>query len=162
MAKHLTGRTKIVVAETLSPEVRAVVSTYAVGFGMEVETVPHRGGTIDPAELGAAAEGAAIVLFQQPSFLGCLEPAPELAAAAEAAGALACAHVDPLSLGVLAGEDQKARELLRNANSLVIKADSLVGNADNLPSGGVASIEPPVLMALGSRTSIGMRSSFLQ
>ena len=101
MAKHLTGRTKIVVAETLSPEVRAVVSTYAVGFGMEVVTVPHRGGTIDPAELGAAAEGAAIVLFQQPSFLGCLEPAPELAAAAEAAGALACAHVDPLSLGVL-------------------------------------------------------------
>ena len=101
MAKHLTGRTKIVVAETLSPQVRAVVSTYAVGFGMEVETVPHRGGTIDPAELGAAAEGAAIVLFQQPSFLGCLEPAPELAAAAEAAGALACAHVDPLSLGVL-------------------------------------------------------------
>ncbi len=34
------------------------------------------------------------------------------------------------ALGVLAGEDQKARELLRNANSLVIKADSLVGNAD--------------------------------
>jgi glycine dehydrogenase subunit 1 len=101
MAKHLTGRTKIVVAETLSPQVRAVVSTYAVGFGMQVETVPQRGGTIDPAELGAAAEGAAIVLFQQPSFLGCLEPAPELAAAAEAAGALACAHVDPLSLGVL-------------------------------------------------------------
>ncbi|MCE3262220.1 MAG: mammalian cell entry protein [Pseudoduganella sp.] len=34
------------------------------------------------------------------------------------------------ALGVLTGEDQKARELLRNANSLVIKADSLVGNAD--------------------------------
>jgi len=34
------------------------------------------------------------------------------------------------ALGVLAGEDQKARELLRNANSLVVKADSLVGNAD--------------------------------
>jgi glycine dehydrogenase subunit 1 len=101
MAKHLTGRTKVVVAETLSPQVRAVVATYAAGFGMDVETVPQRDGTTAPADLEAAAQDAAIVLFQQPNFLGCLEPAPELAAAAEAAGALACAHVDPLSLGVL-------------------------------------------------------------
>jgi len=32
--------------------------------------------------------------------------------------------------GLFVGEDQKARELLRNANSLIVKADSLVGNAD--------------------------------
>jgi phospholipid/cholesterol/gamma-HCH transport system substrate-binding protein len=32
--------------------------------------------------------------------------------------------------GLLVGEDQKAREILRNANSLIIKADSLIGNAD--------------------------------
>jgi glycine dehydrogenase subunit 1 len=41
------------------------------------------------------------VIFQQPNFFGCLEPAPELAAAANDAGALAVAHVDPISLGVL-------------------------------------------------------------
>jgi phospholipid/cholesterol/gamma-HCH transport system substrate-binding protein len=34
------------------------------------------------------------------------------------------------AFGLLAGDDQKARELLRNANSLIVKADSLVGNAD--------------------------------
>jgi glycine dehydrogenase subunit 1 len=101
MAKHLTGRTRIALAETLAPQVRAVVQTYATGFGMDVETVPQRGGATDPAAWQAACEGAAIAIFQQPNFLGCLEPAPELAAAAEAAGALACAHVDPLSLGVL-------------------------------------------------------------
>ena len=44
---------------------------------------------------------AAAVFFQQPNFLGCLEPAPELAEAASEAGALAIAHVDPMSLGVL-------------------------------------------------------------
>ena len=49
----------------------------------------------------AAAEGAAAVIFQQPNFFGCLEPAPDLAAAANDAEALAIAHVDPLSLGVL-------------------------------------------------------------
>jgi len=32
--------------------------------------------------------------------------------------------------GLLVGEDRKAREILRNANSLIVKADSLVGNAD--------------------------------
>src|SRR5213079_2700454 len=38
---------------------------------------------------------------QQPNVFGVLEPAPDIAAAASEAGALAVAHVDPLSLGVL-------------------------------------------------------------
>jgi glycine dehydrogenase subunit 1 len=41
------------------------------------------------------------VIFQQPNFFGCLEPAPDLAAAANDAGALPIAHVDLISLGVL-------------------------------------------------------------
>ena len=41
------------------------------------------------------------MIFQQPNFFGCLEPAPELAAAALEHDALPVAHVDPLSLGVL-------------------------------------------------------------
>jgi glycine dehydrogenase subunit 1 len=101
IAKHVTGKATIVVTEATNPQVRQVVKTYARGFGLEVVEVPHRGGTTDPAELRAAAEGAAAVIFQQPNFFGCLEPAPELAAATNDADALAIAHVDPLSLGVL-------------------------------------------------------------
>src|SRR6476620_4267038 len=101
VAKHATGRTKVVVAETLNPQVRQVVKTYAPGFGLEVVEVPHQGGTTDPDELRQAAEDAACVIFQQPNFFGCLEPAPDLAAAANDAGALPVAHVDPVSLGVL-------------------------------------------------------------
>ena len=101
IAKHATGRTKIVLAETVNPQVRQVVRTYAPGFGMEVVDVPHRDGVTDPDELRAAAEGAACVIFQQPNFFGCLEPAPDLAAAANDAEALPVAHVDPVSLGVL-------------------------------------------------------------
>jgi glycine dehydrogenase subunit 1 len=48
-----------------------------------------------------AAQDAAAVIFQQPNFFGCLEAAPDLAAAANEAGALAIAHVDLISLGVL-------------------------------------------------------------
>jgi glycine cleavage system P protein (glycine dehydrogenase) subunit 1 len=101
IAKHVTGQPKVVLAETLNPQVRQVVRTYAPGFGLEVVDVPHRDGVIDPDELRAAAEGAACVIFQQPNFFGCLEQAPDLAAAANDAGALAVAHVDPISLGVL-------------------------------------------------------------
>jgi glycine dehydrogenase subunit 1 len=101
VAKQATGRSKVVLTEATNPQVRQVVKTYAPGFGLEVVEVPHRGGTTDADELRAAADGAACVIFQQPNFFGCLEPAPDLAAAASDAGALAVAHVDPVSLGVL-------------------------------------------------------------
>jgi glycine dehydrogenase subunit 1 len=101
VAKHVTGRSKVVLCETVNPQVRQVVKTYAPGFGLEVVEVPHREGTTDPEELGRTAEGAACVIFQQPNFFGCLEPAPDLAGAANAAEALPVAHVDPMSLGLL-------------------------------------------------------------
>jgi len=101
IAKYATGRSKVVITEATNPQVRQVVKTYAPGFGLEVVEVPHRDGATDPDELRAAADGAACAIFQQPNFFGVLEPAPDLAAAATEAEALAVAHVDPLSLGVL-------------------------------------------------------------
>src|SRR5438093_1883371 len=101
IAKHATGRSKVVVTEATNPQVRQVVKTYARGFGLEVVEVPHRGGATDADDLAAAATDAAAVIFQQPNFFGVLEPAPDLAAAASDAGALPVAHVDPMSLGVL-------------------------------------------------------------
>src|SRR3954464_6152357 len=99
IAKHATGRGKVVITEATNPQVRQVVKTYAPGFGLDVVEVPHRGGTTAPDEVRAAAADAACVIFQQPNFFGCLEPAPELAAAANDSGALPVAHVDPVSLG---------------------------------------------------------------
>jgi glycine dehydrogenase subunit 1 len=101
VAKHATGRTKVVVTEATNPQVRQVVKTYAPGFGLDVVEVPHRAGVTDPDELRDAAVEAACVIFQQPNFFGSLEPAPDLVAAANDAGAIPVAHVDPISLGVL-------------------------------------------------------------
>jgi glycine dehydrogenase subunit 1 len=101
IAKHATGRSKVVLAEALNPQVRQVVKTYAPGFGLEVVEVPHEGGATDPDAFREAAEDAACAIFQQPNVFGVLEDAPGLAAAAAEAGALAVAHVDPTSLGVL-------------------------------------------------------------
>ena len=101
VAKHATGRTRIVVSGALNPQVRRVVKTYAPGFGLEVVEVPHEGGVTSPDRVREAAVDAAAVIFQQPNFFGCLENAPELAAAAASAGALPVAHVNLVSLGVL-------------------------------------------------------------
>jgi glycine dehydrogenase subunit 1 len=101
VAKHVTGRQKVVLCETLHPQVRQVVKTYAPGFDLEIVEVSNREGVTDPDDLAAAAQDAAAVVFQQPNFFGCLEPAPDLAAAANDAGALPVAHVDLVSLGLL-------------------------------------------------------------
>ena len=102
VAKHATGRNRVVLTEATNPQVRQVVKTYAPGFGLEVVEVPHELGATDPERLRDAATDAAAVIFQHPNFFGCLEPAAELAAAANDAGALPVAHVDLVSLGVLA------------------------------------------------------------
>ncbi len=71
IARHHTGRTKVVLAETLNPQVRQVVKTYAPGFGLEVVEVPHDGGATDPERFAAAARDAAVAIFPQPNFFGC-------------------------------------------------------------------------------------------
>jgi glycine dehydrogenase subunit 1 len=101
LAKHVTGRSSVVLSEALNPQGRQVVKTYAPGFGLEVVEVPAPDGTTDVDAVRRAAADAACVIFQQPNFFGCLEPAPELAEAAHEGGALPVAHVDPISLGVL-------------------------------------------------------------
>ena len=101
IAKHVTGRSRVVVTEATNPQVRQVVKTYAAGFGLEVVEIPHDGGVTDPDAVRVASEDAACLLFQQPNFFGCLEPAPALAAAAAQRDAMPVAHVDPMSLGVL-------------------------------------------------------------
>ncbi len=101
VAKAATGRTRIVITEATNPQVRQVVKTFAHGFGLEIVEVAHEGGVTDPERVREVSADAAAVIFQQPNFFGCLEAAPELAAAANESGALPIAHVDLISLGVL-------------------------------------------------------------
>ena len=101
LAKRTTGRSRVVVTEATNPQVRRVVKTFAPGFGLEVVEVPFVEGATDPELVAVAAQDAAAVIFQQPNFFGVLEDAPALAEAANQAGALAVAHVDLLSLGLL-------------------------------------------------------------
>jgi glycine dehydrogenase subunit 1 len=90
MAHVQTGRNELVVAGYLHPEYVEVLRAFGDGRGLKV-----RKGT-DPGPKTAA------VIFQQPDFLGLLVDAKTLTERAHAAGALAIACVDPISLAVLA------------------------------------------------------------
>src|SRR5207245_122923 len=86
MARVQTGRDEILVAGYLHPEYLEVLRTFGEGRGMKV----RRGD--DPTDKTAA------IVFQQPDFLGLLVDARGLTDRAHAAGALAIACVDPISL----------------------------------------------------------------
>src|ERR1700694_1169750 len=101
MAVVETGRQRIVVAGAIHPEYLAVLRTYGAGRGFEVVVVDPENGLADPARVAARLEGAAAVILQQPNFLGLLEDASSLCAAAHEAGALAIAACDPIALAVL-------------------------------------------------------------
>jgi len=90
MARVQTGRDEILVAGYLHPEYVEVLRTFSEGRGMKV----RRG---DEPNARTAA-----VVFQQPDFLGLLVDARGLTERAHAAGALAIACVDPISLAIIA------------------------------------------------------------
>jgi glycine dehydrogenase subunit 1 len=101
MAIGATRRRKVVVMSTVSPQARAVLSTYLTAGGIETAEAPRAGGVTAVDALDRLCEGAAAVVVQHPNFFGLLEPVAEIVQAAEASGALSVASVDPVSLGVV-------------------------------------------------------------
>lgn len=102
MACSHTGRSRVLVAETVHPEYRLVVETYLRHQGITVETVPAKDGLVDAAILRQMlGDDVAGFLAQQPNFYGHLEPVREASDAVHRAGGLFVVAVDPLSLGIL-------------------------------------------------------------
>jgi glycine dehydrogenase subunit 1 len=103
MAMTVTRRSgRVVVAGTVHPEHRQILSTYLANLDPALVTVPADGGLVDPEALAEAvtADTAAVVV-QHPNFFGQLEDVEALVAAARRKGALAVVSVDPISLGLL-------------------------------------------------------------
>ena len=102
MARDITRRERVLVSAGVHPAHLEVIRTYAHGLDIPVEVVGLRDGVTDPELLEAALDDrVASVIIQHPNFFGSIEPMPELARAAHAAGALLVAAVDPVSLGAL-------------------------------------------------------------
>jgi glycine dehydrogenase subunit 1 len=102
LARLANGKPKFVVSRGLHPHSRETLQTYAHGFGAEIVEVPLKDGVTDPEAWAAAIDGeTGAVFFQQPNFLGAVEDASALAAAAKESPAVVVGQYDPIPLGIL-------------------------------------------------------------
>ena len=106
MAMRLTQRDEILVARTVHPEYREVLTTYAQHQGMPLHEFGYRqeSGRIDLEDLERKLSNKiAGVILQSPNFFGVIEDVKKAAALAHAQGALLIfVFTEAVSLGVLA------------------------------------------------------------
>jgi glycine dehydrogenase subunit 1 len=104
MAVRVTGRDRAVVARTVHPEYREVLTTYAQHQEIPIAEVGYAAnGRIDMAALDAAITAeTACVLIQSPNFFGTIEDVAAIAAIAHAKGALLIVSIaEAVSLGIV-------------------------------------------------------------
>jgi glycine dehydrogenase subunit 1 len=102
LAKIANGKQKVVVSRGVHPHARAALRTTVAAYGGEVVEVGLRDGVTD-ADAWAAAidQDTGAVIFAQPNFLGAVEDAAALAAAAKDSPAVVVGSYDPIPLGIL-------------------------------------------------------------
>jgi len=104
LATKLTKRKKILVADTVHPEYREVITTLLRPSGTEIVLVPHtESGTIDREFLKAACnKEAAGFIAGYPNFFGVVDSLPELADIAHSSGGLFITSTpEPISMGLI-------------------------------------------------------------
>ena len=105
MAMRATGRNKVLVARSVHPEYREVLSTYARYEGMQVDEVNFdvESGALDVNDLGRkiTADTAAVII-QSPNFFGIVEDVKQAADIAHEKGALLVdVFAEAVALGIL-------------------------------------------------------------
>jgi glycine dehydrogenase subunit 1 len=102
MANRVTRRDRFIIADTVHPQYREVVSSYTKNLGLKIDYAPHTDtGRIDPASLKVDKTTAAVVV-QSPNFFGSIEDLAAIAEVAHASGALLIVAItEPMSLGAL-------------------------------------------------------------
>ena len=104
MAVRVTGRHKSVIATSVHPEYREVITTYARHQGMPLATVGYgKDGRVDLEALDKAVDNeTAGVLIQSPNFFGVIEDVAAIADIVHKKGALLIVSIaEALSLGIV-------------------------------------------------------------
>ena len=102
LAAGHTKRKKLLISETVNPESRDVVRTYALGQSIEVVTIPQKDGVTDLEKLAELMDDeTAAVLVQYPNFFGQIEEIEKIGKIAHASGGLFVVSSNPLALGIL-------------------------------------------------------------
>jgi glycine dehydrogenase subunit 1 len=104
MAVRLTGRHKSVIATSVHPEYREVITTYARHQGMPLATVAYgKNGRVDLDALDKSVDNeTAGVLIQSPNFFGVIEDVVAIADLVHKKGALLIVSIaEAVSLGIV-------------------------------------------------------------
>jgi glycine dehydrogenase subunit 1 len=104
MAIRVTGRHKSVIATSVHPEYREVITTYARHQGMPLATVAYgKNGRVDLEALDKAVDNeTAGVLIQSPNFFGVIEDVAAIAEIVHKKGALLIVSIaEAVSLGIV-------------------------------------------------------------
>ncbi|NLK28172.1 MAG: aminomethyl-transferring glycine dehydrogenase subunit GcvPA [Clostridiales bacterium] len=95
-------RRKVVVSETVNPEVIFTIKTYCSGLDIEILTVAAKEGKTDLSKLEAILDQEiASVLIQQPNYFGQLEDGEAINTLVKSCGAKYIISCNPISLGIL-------------------------------------------------------------
>ena len=143
VAKHHNGRRRFVVSAGVHPHAIETLSTYAHGYGMEVEVVDLLDGA---TVLGTLDDDVSAVIVAQPNFLGAVEDIESLAEAAHAAGALLICAADPIPLGIVRAPGEAGADI-------VVGEGQTLGNRLDFggPSFGFFAVSEPLLRRLPGR-----------
>jgi glycine dehydrogenase subunit 1 len=104
MAVRVTGRHKSVIATSVHPEYREVITTYARHQGMPLSTVGYgKNGRVDLEALEKAVDNeTAGVLIQSPNFFGTIEDVAAIADIVHKKGAMLVVSIaEAVSLGIV-------------------------------------------------------------
>lgn len=98
MSARVTGRNKIVMAESVNPEYKDVTKTYADTIGLDLAIESAADGFLANPKIDSET---ACLVVQYPNYFGLLENLKELSKTAHDAGALLVVIACPVSLGLL-------------------------------------------------------------
>jgi glycine dehydrogenase subunit 1 len=119
------GRGEVVISQSVDPQYRRVLQTYAHARGFTVIEVPTVNGVTDLEQLNEAVKTTtAAVVIQQPNFFGCVEDVHAIEPIAHKGKAVFVVTItEPASLGLLAspgeyGADIAVGELMSFGNTM--------------------------------------------
>ncbi|MBW8348094.1 aminomethyl-transferring glycine dehydrogenase subunit GcvPA [Bacillus sp. IITD106] len=97
-----TKRKKILVSNTVNPESREVLKTYAKGQYIDVVEIPYQNGVTDLTALkNELNDDVAAVIIQYPNFFGQIEPLKDIEPLIHEQKGLLIVSSNPLALGAL-------------------------------------------------------------
>lgn len=111
MAVAQTRKSKIVLSETLNPNIIKVVKTYALYRGIEVVVLPAQNGLVDRLTLQNALVGAAGFIGQVPNYYGIIENLTDVSEMVQAQGGIMIINADPQVLETIESPRQMKADI---------------------------------------------------